>query len=463
MLFCACDSACWPFVCVMAVGVGVSGFWWRVFQWCVAVVLASRRVPGVFWAWLGVGCSVVCVGVAWVWVWWFRMLTCFGLFPVSWFLLLVCCLVNNGLCVRVFWRVVGGLFGGVWRVGACCCLGCGWVRGEWSCLFVRACCGCWFRVFAGGVVRVFVPFLFCVCSDGFLGLRASLLGCCSLVCLACACPLCGRGFRVFVECGLVSVVGECDCLGCGCVVSGGVLPAWLRDAVVGGGVSVGFDVGARVFVLSGVGVPAPSSGSGGDASVFSSVPSSGSASSPVSGVVGPVPVSGGGCVSSCGGVAVCVPCAVRVFGEGWCSLVLRRWARAAGVDVGVVSGLLSSVSGVSVFSSSVSASASSVSVSGSPSPSRSPLSISAPGSGSAPAPSSVSSRVGVGFGARVRDWGALIGVGGGVVSGGGVVAHLWGRARKRVRVWVSGVGVKGLVLAGLVGVVLLVSVLVLVG
>ena len=47
-----------------------------------------------------------------------------------------------------------------------------------------------------------------------------------------------------------------------------------------------------------------------------------------------------------------------------------------------------------------------------------------------------------------------------VVSGGGVVAGWWACARGRVRGLVSGVGVKGLVLAGLVGVVVLVGVLV---
>ena len=72
-------------------------------------------------------------------------------------------------------------------------------------------------------------------------------------------------------------------------------------------------------------------------------------------------------------------------------------------------------------------------------------------------------RVGAGFGARVRDWGARVGVGGGVVSGGGVIAGWWWGVVGRVRALVSGVGAKGLVLAGLVGVVVLVSVLVLVG
>lgn len=47
VLFWVCECACVPFVWVMAVGVGVSGFWWRVFQCRVAVVSASRRVPGV--------------------------------------------------------------------------------------------------------------------------------------------------------------------------------------------------------------------------------------------------------------------------------------------------------------------------------------------------------------------------------------------------------------------------------
>ena len=72
MLFWACDSACWPFVWVMAVGVGVSGFWWRVFQCFVAVVPLSRRVPGVPEC-LGVvgvvGWVVSCVSVVLVWLW----------------------------------------------------------------------------------------------------------------------------------------------------------------------------------------------------------------------------------------------------------------------------------------------------------------------------------------------------------------------------------------------------------
>lgn len=203
-------------------------------------------------------------------------------------------------------------------------------------------------------------------------------------------------------------VGVCGCLGAGCVVSGGGAPSWLGGAVAGGGVGVSFDVGSRVFVLSGVSIP----------------------------------VSGSGSYS---GVRVCVPCAVRVFGDSWCSLVLRRWARAAGVDGARVSGLLSS-------------SADRVPGFGSLSVGSAPV-ASAPVSGGSVSASGFSrvGRVGVGFGARVRDWGARVGVGGGVVSGGGVVASWGARARGRVSALVSGVGVWGLVLAGVVGVVVLVS------
>ena len=222
--------------------------------------------------------------------------------------------------------------------------------------------------------------------------------------------------------------GERGCLGVGCVVAGGVLPVWLRDGVAQGGVSVGFDVGGRAFVLSGVGVPvscvaAPSSGSG------------------------------------VGGVRVCVPCARAVFGVSWCSLVLRRWARAAGVDGVRVDALLGSAPGSDsgpVVSGSAFSPGGGVVSSGllfsSPSPvSGGSVSLRSPVGGG---------RVGAGFGARVCDWGAWVGVGGGVVSGGGVVAGWWARARGRVSGLVSGVGAWGLVLAGLVGVVVLVSVLV---
>ena len=226
--------------------------------------------------------------------------------------------------------------------------------------------------------------------------------------------------------------GERGCLGVGCVVAGGVLPVWLRDGVAQGGVSVGFDVGGRVFVLSGVGVP-----------------------------VSCVAASGSG--SGVGGVRVCVPCARVVFGDSWCSLVLRRWARAAGVDGAKVDVLLGSAPGSDsgpVVSGGAASSRGGVVSSGLPSPSPSPVSG---GSASLRSESVGGGRVGVGFGARVRDWGARVGVGGGVVSGGGVIAGWWGRWRERVRALASGVGAKGLVLAGLVGVVMLVSVLVLVG
>lgn len=67
MLLIVCVSAFVPFVCVMAVGVGVSGWW--VFQCRVAVVCASRRVPGVLVSWVGVVSGVfVLVGVVLVWV-----------------------------------------------------------------------------------------------------------------------------------------------------------------------------------------------------------------------------------------------------------------------------------------------------------------------------------------------------------------------------------------------------------
>ena len=71
MLFIVCVSAFVPFVWVMVVGVGVSGFWWWVFQCRVAVVSASRRVPGVLAVGGVVGWLVSCVSVvlAWLCVW----------------------------------------------------------------------------------------------------------------------------------------------------------------------------------------------------------------------------------------------------------------------------------------------------------------------------------------------------------------------------------------------------------
>lgn len=204
---------------------------------------------------------------------------------------------------------------------------------------------------------------------------------------------------------------------------------WLRDGVAQGGVSVGFDVGGRAFVLSGVGVPS------------SCVAASG---------------------SGVGGVRVCVPCASAVFGDSWCSLVLRRWARAAGVDGVKVDALLGSAPGSDsgpVASGGAASPGGGVVSSGLLSSLTSPVS-----GGSVSLRSPVGGgRVGAGFGARVRDWGAWVGVGGGVVSGGGVLSGWWGRWRERASGLASSVGVKGLVLLGLVGVVLLVSAKVLVG
>lgn len=338
-------------------------------------------------------------------------------------------------CV-VFWRVCG----------------CGWVG---VCFVVSDTHVCFGLSFLFWFCFLFVLFVWLITVWWFVAVVVWFVGCGVL--LGCGVGLGQWGYWVVVSClfgvrlwarvclwgaEALAVVGERGCLGAQCVVWGGGLPVWLGDAVAGGGVGVSFDAGLRVFVLSGV-----------------SAPGSGSAVVSECGAL----VSGSG---SSSGVRVCVPCARAVFGDGWCSLVLRRWARAAGVDVSVVSGLLSSAAGC-VPASGVSVSSASVSASGSASSLlRSPLSISAPGSGSAPVSSPASSRVGrvgVGFGARVRDWGARVGVGGGVVSGGGVVLGWWARARGRVSALVSGVGVWGLV--GLCGVcaLVLVSVLVLVG
>lgn len=343
-------------------------------------------------------CLLVCVV-------WFRMLTCLAsFFFLVLFFVLSCCLVNNG--GWVVWRVwLGCLAGGV--VGRVGCLGGCAVRGSVL----------WFLVVWCGVI----------------GLLSFVVGSRAWV-------VCGR---VFVGwCVQVGVSGACGCLGVGCVVAGGVLPVWLRGAVVLGGVSVGFDVGERVFMLGGVSVP-------------------------VSGSVVPVsPDAGVGVPGSvAGGVRVCVPCARAVFGDSWCSLVLRRWVRAAGVGGVKVDVLLGSapVSGFvrSVVSGGVASSRVPVVSSGLSSPSCSPSLVSGGSvslySGSA---SAGGGRVGAGFGARVRDWGARVGVGGGVVSGGGVVAGWWARACGVARGLVGGVSVLGLVLAGVVGVVVLVSVLV---
>ena len=146
VLFIVCVSAFVPFTCVMAVVVGVS--WWRVFQYCVAVVFSSRRVPGVlvwlgvvvvFWlvsrasvvlVWVGSGVGwlvsgvcgakacvgwLVSVGVSWLVCvfWWFRMLTCLAsFFFLVLSFVLSCCLVNNGSLV--VWARVGVCLWGVW-------------------------------------------------------------------------------------------------------------------------------------------------------------------------------------------------------------------------------------------------------------------------------------------------------------------------------------------------------------
>ena len=175
VLLIVCVSAFVPFVWVMGVVVGVSGC--CVFHWCVAVVSASRRVPG---AVLGFGVWVVCLGVAGLvvgacgacacvvgasvgvsWLvcvlWRFRMLTCLASFFFLFLsFVLSCCLVNNGLpgCVGA---------GGCLLVG---CLGwCGCVLCVfWGWLVV----GCVFLcLWAGGCVlwtgeSVFVCFLWVI-------------------------------------------------------------------------------------------------------------------------------------------------------------------------------------------------------------------------------------------------------------------------------------------------------------
>ena len=149
MLFVVWVGACWPFVWVMAVGVGVFGFWWCCFQYCVAVVFASRRVPGVGVCvlWLVFG---VCSGVGWLVcvLWWFRMLMCSGLFLVFlvlFVLLITVCVPGGGVCGVKEWLVlVWGCFclcllacACKWRGGGVCGLVCVWVKGVWGlCVWV---------------------------------------------------------------------------------------------------------------------------------------------------------------------------------------------------------------------------------------------------------------------------------------------------------------------------------------
>lgn len=97
MLLIVCVRAFVPFVCVMVVGVGVS--WWCCFQYCVAVVPPSRRVPGVV---LGFGVWVACLGVVWLvsgvgGLVWARV-------GVGWLVSGVC-----GVCAGVVWLVLVGV------------------------------------------------------------------------------------------------------------------------------------------------------------------------------------------------------------------------------------------------------------------------------------------------------------------------------------------------------------------
>lgn len=162
-----------------------------VFHWWVAVVSASRRVPG---AVLGFGVWVVCLGVAGLvvgacgacacvvgasvgvsWLvcvlWRFRMLTCLASFFFLFLsFVLSCCLVNNGLpgCVGA---------------GGCLLVGClGWC----GCVLVaRRGVGWWLVVFVLVCGRVGV---FCGRVKVCLSASCGLLGCCLCVGLAwCAC------------------------------------------------------------------------------------------------------------------------------------------------------------------------------------------------------------------------------------------------------------------------------------
>lgn len=148
VLFMVWVCACVPLVCVMAVGVGVSGFWWCVFQWCVAVVCASRRVPGVSGCSGESGLVWACSGVAWlvsgvsgakacvaglVCVLWFRMLM---RVPLSVFFVLL-----SWFCLFVLLITLPGRVGLVW----CGVRGAFWVCvviGLLSLLLVKVCvCG----------------------------------------------------------------------------------------------------------------------------------------------------------------------------------------------------------------------------------------------------------------------------------------------------------------------------------
>lgn len=200
--------------------------------------------------------------------------------------------------------------------------------------------------------------------------------------------------------------------GRGCL--GGGLPVWLGDVVASGGASVGFGVGGCVFTFGGVSVP----GSGSSPDVLVSG-EAGSCSVSGSGVSLVVAVSSG---SSSSGVRVCVPCAVRVFGDSWCSLVLRWWVRAAGVDGVKVDTLLGSGPGSGSVRSVASGGAASSRVgavsSGLVSSSPSPVSG---GSASLCSASAGGGRVGVGFGACV----CVVGAARGCWCRGGCLVVAW--------------------------------------
>ena len=107
-------------------------------------------------------------------------------------------------------------------------------------------------------------------------------------------------------------------------------------------------------------------------------------------------------------VCGCVPCAVRVFGDSWCSLVLRRWVRAAGVDGAKVDALLGSGPGFGSVWSVVSGGAASSRVGAVLSGLVSSLCLLVScGSGSLCLASAGGGGVGVGFGGRVRGLGRL--------------------------------------------------------
>lgn len=196
VLLVVCVSAFVPFVWVMGVVVGVSGWW--VFQCRVAVVWASRRVPGVgvcvSWLVPGACLGVVGVGVGVSWLvcvlWWFRMLTCLASFRVflSWFCLF--CLVNNGLP----WVWCGGLRVCGVVVAACC------VFGVCACCLVVCAPPLVVGLVAGAGRVVFAPVGYWVV----------------------ACVLVSRGVRV----GLLVVVllaRECECW---CLVVSVVVWVW---------------------------------------------------------------------------------------------------------------------------------------------------------------------------------------------------------------------------------------------